>query len=74
VKGGRCEACEGEGVRRIAMHFLPDVYVTCRACQGRRYNRETLAITYRGKSIADALELSIADACAFFTAHAALGP
>ncbi|HEY8379032.1 MAG TPA: excinuclease ABC subunit UvrA [Nannocystis sp.] len=67
VKGGRCEACCGDGVRRIEMHFLPDVYVTCRACGGRRYNRETLAITYRGKSIADVLEMSVSDACEFFT-------
>ncbi|MCY1057278.1 excinuclease ABC subunit UvrA [Nannocystis sp. SCPEA4] len=66
VKGGRCESCQGDGVRRIEMHFLPDVYVTCRSCDGRRYNRETLAITYRGKSIADVLEMSVADACEFF--------
>ena len=66
VKGGRCEACQGDGVRRIEMHFLPDVYVMCRACNGRRYNRETLAITYRGKSIADVLDMSIGDACEFF--------
>ncbi|MCY0988538.1 excinuclease ABC subunit UvrA [Nannocystis sp. ILAH1] len=66
VKGGRCESCQGDGVRRIEMHFLPDVYVTCRSCDGRRYNRETLAITYRGKSVADVLEMSVADACEFF--------
>ncbi|MEZ4380267.1 MAG: excinuclease ABC subunit UvrA [Nannocystaceae bacterium] len=69
VKGGRCEACQGEGVRRIEMHFLPDIYVTCRACEGRRYNRETLAVTYRGKSIADVLDTPIADACDFFHNH-----
>jgi excinuclease ABC subunit A len=66
VKGGRCESCQGDGVRRIEMHFLPDVYVTCRTCNGRRYNRETLAITYRGKCIADVLDMSIADASEFF--------
>ncbi|MDC0718403.1 excinuclease ABC subunit UvrA [Nannocystis bainbridge] len=66
VKGGRCESCQGDGVRRIEMHFLADVYVTCRSCDGRRYNRETLAITYRGKSIADVLAMSVADASEFF--------
>jgi excinuclease ABC subunit A len=59
VKGGRCEACQGDGVIAIEMHFLPDVYVTCEQCKGRRYNRETLEITYRGKSIADVLELTV---------------
>jgi len=59
VKGGRCEACQGDGVIAIEMHFLPDVYVTCEQCKGRRYNRETLEIKYRGKSIADALELTV---------------
>jgi excinuclease ABC subunit A len=72
VKGGRCEECQGEGVKRIEMHFLPDLYVTCRACQGRRYNRETLLITYRGKSVADVLEGSIAEACEFFANHPSL--
>ena len=62
VKGGRCEACQGDGVRRVEMHFLPDVYVTCDACAGRRYNRETLEIGYKGLSIADALELTVDDA------------
>src|SRR5471032_2148299 len=59
VKGGRCEACQGDGVIAIEMHFLPNVYVTCEACKGRRYNRETLEIKYRGKSIADVLELTV---------------
>src|SRR5690606_27326989 len=69
VKGGRCEACHGEGVRRIEMHFLPDLYVTCRTCGGARYNRETLAVTLRGKTIAEVLELPVAEACDFFVAH-----
>jgi excinuclease ABC subunit A len=59
VKGGRCEACQGDGVIAIEMHFLPDVYVTCEQCKGRRYNRETLDIKYRGKSIADVLDLTV---------------
>jgi excinuclease ABC subunit A len=62
VKGGRCETCQGDGVIAIEMHFLPDVYVTCEECKGRRYNRETLDITYRGKSIADVLELTVSQA------------
>ncbi|MEW6220026.1 MAG: excinuclease ABC subunit UvrA [Thermodesulfobacteriota bacterium] len=66
LKGGRCEACEGAGVIEIAMHFLPDMHVTCETCQGRRYNRETLEITYRGRSIADVLALSVEEAHAFF--------
>jgi excinuclease ABC subunit A len=63
VKGGRCEACQGDGVIAIEMHFLPDVYVTCEQCKGRRYNRETLEIKYRGKSIADVLDLTVDQAC-----------
>jgi excinuclease ABC subunit A len=59
VKGGRCETCQGDGVIAIEMHFLPDVYVTCEQCKGRRYNRETLEVEYRGKSIADVLDLTV---------------
>jgi excinuclease ABC subunit A len=66
VKGGRCEACQGDGVLRVEMHFLPDVFVTCEACQGRRYNRETLEVLYRGLSIADALELTASAALETF--------
>ncbi len=66
VKGGRCEACQGQGTKKIEMHFLPDVYVTCAECKGTRYNRDTLEIRYRGKSIADVLEMRIEDALQFF--------
>ncbi len=66
IKGGRCEACEGDGVIRIAMHFLPDIYVTCEQCGGRRYNRETLEIKYRGKNIADILAMTVEEALEFF--------
>jgi excinuclease ABC subunit A len=66
VKGGRCETCGGGGMRAIEMNFLPDVYVLCETCRGKRYNRETLEIRYRGKSISDVLDMSIEDACAFF--------
>ncbi len=66
VKGGRCEACRGDGIIRIEMQFLPDVYVPCEECKGRRYNRETLEIRYRGKSIADVLEMTVEEALAFF--------
>ena len=62
VKGGRCEACQGEGLRRIEMNFLPDVFVTCEVCRGRRYNAETLAVKYKGASVADLLEMTVADA------------
>ncbi|MFA5521109.1 MAG: excinuclease ABC subunit UvrA [Castellaniella sp.] len=68
VKGGRCEACQGDGVLRVAMHFLPDMYVPCDVCHGKRYNRETLEIRYRGQSIADVLELTIAQALRCFEA------
>jgi len=66
VKGGRCESCEGDGVKRIEMHFLADVYVECEVCRGRRYNRETLEITYKGKNIADILEMTVDEAARFF--------
>jgi len=66
VKGGRCEACEGDGVLKIAMHFLPDIYITCETCKGKRYNEDTLDIRYRGKNIADILEMTVEEALAFF--------
>ncbi|MBN2906473.1 MAG: excinuclease ABC subunit UvrA [Rhodobacteraceae bacterium] len=68
VKGGRCEACQGDGVIKIEMHFLPDVYVTCETCKGARYNRETLEVTFKGKSIADVLDMTVEDAQDFFRA------
>jgi len=67
VKGGRCESCRGDGIIKIEMHFLPDVYVPCEVCKGKRYNRETLDIKYKGKSIAEVLEMTIEHACEFFT-------
>jgi excinuclease ABC subunit A len=66
VKGGRCESCRGQGTKKIEMHFLPDVYVTCQSCKGTRYNPETLQITYKGKNIADVLDMQIEDAVDFF--------
>ncbi len=66
VKGGRCESCRGQGTKKIEMHFLPDVYVTCQQCKGKRYNQETLQVTYKGKSIADVLDMPVEDALRFF--------
>jgi excinuclease ABC subunit A len=68
VKGGRCEACEGDGVIKVEMHFLPDVYVACDVCKGRRYNRETLDVHYKGKNIHEVLEMTVEDASVFFSA------
>jgi excinuclease ABC subunit A len=66
VKGGRCEACQGDGVVKVEMHFLPDVYVPCDVCQGRRYNRETLDIRYRGRNISEVLDLTVEQALEYF--------
>jgi len=68
VRGGRCEACEGDGMIRVEMHFLPDVYVPCETCHGKRYNRETLEVHYKGKTIADVLEMPVEEAAEFFAA------
>ncbi len=68
-KGGRCEACEGDGIIQIEMHFLPDVYVPCEVCKGKRYNRETLEVKYKGKSISDVLDMTVEDGVAFFENH-----
>ncbi|HHM0577211.1 TPA: excinuclease ABC subunit UvrA, partial [Legionella pneumophila] len=68
VKGGRCEACQGDGLIKVEMHFLPDIYVSCDVCQGKRYNRETLEIHYKGKNIHEVLDMTVEDACAFFAA------
>ncbi len=66
VRGGRCEACKGDGIIKIEMHFLPDVYVPCEVCKGRRYNRETLEVRYKGKNISDVLEMTVEDGVEFF--------
>ena len=66
VKGGRCEACAGDGLVKIEMHFLPDVFVPCEVCKGKRYNRETLEVRYKGKNISDVLEMTVEEAYAFF--------
>jgi excinuclease ABC subunit A len=68
VKGGRCEACQGDGVTKVEMHFLPDIYVPCDVCKGKRYNRETLDITFKGKNIHQVLDMTIEDASVFFEA------
>lgn len=68
VKGGRCEACQGDGVIKVEMHFLPDIYVPCEVCHGKRYNRETLEIQYKGKNISEILEMTVEEACTFFDA------
>ncbi|HAL18060.1 MAG TPA: excinuclease ABC subunit UvrA [Spirochaetaceae bacterium] len=69
VSGGRCENCQGDGVRKVEMHFLPDVFVNCEVCQGKRYNKETLSVLYKGKSIADVLDMTMEEALDFFRAH-----
>ena len=66
LKGGRCESCQGDGTLLIEMHFLPDVYVTCDVCKGKRYNRETLEVKYKGKSISDVLDMTVSEGCEFF--------
>ena len=67
VKGGRCEACQGDGILKIEMHFLPDIYVPCDVCKGKRYNRETLEIKYKGKSISDVLDMTVEEGLEFFS-------
>jgi excinuclease ABC subunit A len=72
VKGGRCENCEGDGIIKIEMHFLPDVYVPCEVCRGKRYNRETLEVRFKGRSIAEVLDMTVSEAREFFDAHPVL--
>ena len=74
VKGGRCEACEGDGVIKVEMHFLADVYVACDICKGKRYNRETLEILYKGRAISEVLDMTVEEACDFFSAVPAIAP
>jgi len=74
VKGGRCEACQGDGVIKVEMHFLPDVYVPCDVCKGKRYNRETLEVRYKGKNISEVLEMTVEDALEFFRHSALIAP
>ena len=69
VKGGRCEACKGDGIVKIEMHFLPDVYVPCEVCNGKRYNRETLEVRYKGKNIYEVLDMTVEEALPFFSAY-----
>jgi excinuclease ABC subunit A len=69
VRGGRCDACDGDGIIKVEMHFLPDVYIPCEVCKGRRYNRETLDVKYKGKNVADVLAMTVEEALAFFDAH-----
>ena len=69
MKGGRCEACGGDGILKIEMHFLPDVYVPCEVCKGKRYNRETLEVRYKGKNIYDVLDMNVTEALEFFKNH-----
>jgi len=69
VKGGRCDACDGDGIKKIEMHFLPDLYVTCQECRGKRYNQETLEVRFKGKSIADVLDMTVNEALEFFASH-----
>ena len=69
VKGGRCEACAGDGLLKIEMHFLPDIYVPCEVCKGKRYNRETLEVTYKGKNIFEVLDMTVEEALSFFENH-----
>ena len=73
VRGGRCEACSGDGILRIEMHFLADIYVPCEVCKGKRYNRETLEVLYKGKSIADVLDMTVEEALDFFVRRSPSG-
>ena len=66
TKGGRCEACKGDGILKVEMHFLPDVYVPCEVCKGKRYNRETLQVMYKGKTISDVLDMTVEEGLEFF--------